>query len=256
MPALLTFTAVSATGQSVQVKIVSPPSVCPRCYHGIDAIHRYARFDQNFPLIANTQIVVQVVYQCPRAECAELFFGWFSSTPERLGRGVMDINAFQQTPLPLKSTGPLASKKHEFPKEIGDVSPKFIEIYNQAAAAEQYGLEEIAGPGYGKALEFLVKDYLSHKDPEATADIRKEFLATAIANRVDDPRLKRAARGAAWLRNDETHYERRWVGKDLADLKVLIALAVNWIHSSILTDVFAEEMQLDGNSPSQGSKPT
>lgn len=245
MPAVLTFQAVSATGQPIQAKIIAPPTVCPRCYHGIDAIHRFARLDQTFPVQADTRVDVQVVYQCPRADCSELFFGWFSATPKELGRSSFDFSTFQQTPLPLKATGPLAAKQHEFPKEVADVSPKFVEIYNQAAAAEQYELEEIAGPGYGKALEFLIKDFLSHQNPQATADIRKEFLATAIAKRVDDPRLKRAAKGAAWLRNDETHYERRWVGKDLGDLKLLIALAVNWIHSSILTDAFAEDMQLD-----------
>jgi hypothetical protein len=30
----------------------------------------------------------------------------------------------------------------------------------------------------------------------------------------------------------ETHYERRWEGKELADLKTLITLTMNWIAAA------------------------
>jgi hypothetical protein len=33
-----------------------------------------------------------------------------------------------------------------------------VEIAQQASDAEQYGLDQIAGVGYRKALEFLIKD--------------------------------------------------------------------------------------------------
>jgi hypothetical protein len=46
---------------------------------------------------------------------------------------------------------------------------------------------------------------------------------------------------AAWLGNDETHYGRKWEGKDLTDLKKLISLTLNWIQAEELTqDVIAD----------------
>lgn len=38
------------------------------------------------------------------------------------------------------------------------VSPQFVEIYNQAKAAESFQLDQITGLGLRKALEFLIKD--------------------------------------------------------------------------------------------------
>jgi hypothetical protein len=54
----------------------------------------------------------------------------------------------------------------EFSQIIRGISPDYCEIYNQAHKAEQANLELVAGPGYRKALEFLIKDYLlrTHTD--------------------------------------------------------------------------------------------
>jgi hypothetical protein len=50
--------------------------------------------------------------------------------------------------------------KRKFDDNIAAVSPLFVKIYNQAATAEAYKLDDVAVLGYLKALEFLVKDYL------------------------------------------------------------------------------------------------
>ena len=41
---------------------------------------------------------------------------------------------------------------------------------------------------------------------------------------------------AVWLGNDETHYLRKWDGKDLKDLESLIQLTCYWIMSDQLTN--------------------
>ncbi len=69
------------------------------------------------------------------------------------------------------------------------------------------------------------------------------FLSTCIDKFVTSPEIKICAKRAAWLGNDETHYVRRWVDKDIENLKELILLTVNWIHSSILTQKYEKEMQ-------------
>ena len=54
--------------------------------------------------------------------------------------------------------------------------------------------------------------------------------------------MRQCAERAVWLGNDETHYERKWIGKDLQDLKVLIRLTVNWIDGEALADGYVESM--------------
>jgi len=120
-----------------------------------------------------------------------------------------------------------------FSKEISDVSPEFVKIYNQAYAAEQMKLDEIGGVGYRKALEFLIKDYVILENPDKEEIIKKCFLSNCIKDYVIDERIKQVAGRAVWLGNDETHYERKWEDKDVNDLKSLIELTVYWIESEI-----------------------
>jgi len=128
------------------------------------------------------------------------------------------------------------------PEDISDVSPLFPEIYGQALAAESSGLDQVAGVGYRKALEYLVKDYCISVNKEAAKEIKGAPLASCIHKYVDSPQVKICAERAAWLGNDETHYVRKWVDKDLSHLKELILLTINWIHSSILTAKYAANM--------------
>lgn len=126
-------------------------------------------------------------------------------------------------------------KKEYFPAEIETLSPMFTKIYNEAFTAEQQGLLEISGVGYRKALEFLIKDFLINKNPEKTDAIKEILLGKCINTLVEDTRIKTAAKRAVWLGNDHTHYTKKWEDKDLADLKKLIRLTVNWVESEILT---------------------
>ena len=52
------------------------------------------------------------------------------------------------------------------------------------------------------------------------------------------------AKGAIWLGNDETHYERKWVDKDIDDLKTLIDLTLHWINYETLTEQYKESMNI------------
>ncbi|MEK0405122.1 hypothetical protein WNX62_16005, partial [Lactiplantibacillus plantarum] len=56
-------------------------------------------------------------------------------------------------------------KEADFPQQISDISPRFVSVYTQSFKAERIGLAELAGMGYRKALEMLVKDYAIHKFP-------------------------------------------------------------------------------------------
>jgi hypothetical protein len=122
------------------------------------------------------------------------------------------------------------------------LSPSFVEIHGQANAAEYWRLDQIAGVGYRKALEFLVKDYCSKIDPTKAEAIKAKQLGQVIADHISDANIQECARRAAWLGNDETHYVRLWTEKDIGDLKSLINLTESWINSHLLTQKYLNDM--------------
>ena len=134
-------------------------------------------------------------------------------------------------------------KAVEIEKDITELSPTFAQIYTEADIAEQEKLMQICGVGYRKALEFLIKDYLIKKYPNLKEKIEKEWLGDCISEYIEDARVKSIAQRATWLGNDETHYIRKWIDKDLKDLKTLIRITSNFIHNEILTDRYNEEMK-------------
>lgn len=132
----------------------------------------------------------------------------------------------------------------QFSEIIKTISPEFESIYNQAYYAEQVGLDQICGVGYRKSLEFLIKDYLiSNIEDEAEIEIIKnKFLGNCIQEDVVDANIKNVAKRAVWLGNDETHYVRKWLDKDVTNLKQLIDLTVRWIENEVETRRIVEEM--------------
>lgn len=128
--------------------------------------------------------------------------------------------------------------------DISELSPLFVKIIAQAQSAEDHGLDEIAGPGFRKALEFLIKDYAISLTPDDNAknEIRRMPLNSVITNYLDGDKLPVVSKRAAWLGNDETHYERRWVGKDLQDLKKLIEAVEHFIAMERLVAALPIEM--------------
>lgn len=173
----------------------------------------------------------ELVCKCPRFECSRLFVAHYRMHPGRYKKYEL-LSVLPITPEPLT-----------FPETIASLSPSFETIYNQANAAESYQLHEIAGAGYRKALEFLIKDYcISIHPPELKESILNKFLGACIREYIDDRRIKECAQRAAWLGNDETHYIRKWKDKDIKDLKILIRLTVNWIENVMLTDEYRGDM--------------
>ena len=91
-------------------------------------------------------------------------------------------------------------------------------------------------------MEFLIKDYLISENPDDKETIRAKPLGQCINDDVADPNIKSVSERATWLGNDETHYVRKWSGKDVGDLKSLIALSVHWIEAALLTKKLIHEM--------------
>jgi hypothetical protein len=183
---------------------------------------------------------LQTIYRCPSARCGMIFFALYRGVPQG-GRGMMrDYWYFYERVEPGYPLNP------DIPPNVAKLSSNFKEIYSQAHFAEAYGLNEICGVGYRKALEFLVKDFLITKAEEYGTNkeaIIKSFLSTCINNYIKDPMTKSVAERATWLGNDETHYYRRWENKDISDLKTLLRLTINAIENQLLAESYENEMK-------------
>ncbi len=204
------------------------PDICPFCHHKIRPLIMVS-------FINNLENNIKILYLCPGNNCNELFIGYYSKIPPAMGRPSSNLFYLNKT-----SIGDL--KKIQFEEIINDISENFVCIYNESYNAEQYNLKNICGVGYRKALEFLVKDYMLKLYPEHKEDIAKLFLKNCINKYVTDENIKDMSTRAAWIGNDETHYNKIWKEKDLEDLKDLIKLTVHWITSAELTKKIKKDM--------------
>lgn len=196
------------------------PDHCPYCHKGITPNVLFGHRNKNH---------LETMMYCPDNECNQAFIAYYyvnlgSSTVQYLNT----------------SQGTLIGRN--FSVEIIEISSLFVSIYNQAFAAEQQNLKEICGVGYRKALEFLIKDYTILNNEAEKEEIEKATLGNVINKYVDDIRIKSVSKRAVWLGNDETHYIRKWEGKNLEDLKKLIDLTVHWIEMETLTSSFETAM--------------
>jgi hypothetical protein len=197
------------------------PDICPICSHNIDPRVKFGYTDER-------HMEVQLVCQCPRSACHGVFIAYY----------VFSSNSVYY----LRGLQPQTYRPREFGEYISAVSKDFVTIFNEAQKAEALGLSTIAGPGFRKSLEFLIKDYAVSRSPEARDEIKGKPLSNVINDYATDGNIKSTAKRATWLGNDETHYYRKWEEKDIKDLKLLIELTVRWIESEELTRKYEEDM--------------
>lgn len=202
------------------------PTRCPLCNNGIDAIIITAAQRND-----DSHMYVEVVYRCPVENCSHLFIANYVFAQRSSGTYYKYMGSVPHTSI----------NKRDFEKTIQNISSEFCNIYNQALEAETMGLYKISGPGYRKALEFLVKDFAIHIT-ENDKEIKELFLGQVIEKYIDHKKIKSMAKRASWLGNDETHYTRIWVDKDIDDLKILIELVVHYIHMDQISKQYEEEM--------------
>jgi hypothetical protein len=186
-----------------------------------------------------TNNVLEMFSRCANPKCSRSFISLYRLDAGRSPQGQPNQQYFS-----FERSLPVEAKRKETPPEIATLSPSFAKIAAQAPTAEANGLDEVAGPGYRKALEFLIKDYAIslQTDDKAKDDIKKIQLGNVIGKYLSGDRLPVVSKRAAWLGNDETHYERRWVGKDLEDLKKLISAVEHFIAMEVLVRELPAEM--------------
>jgi hypothetical protein len=201
---------------------VVTPTLCPVCNHHSEmkaVATGYVKYYQ--------RIEGEAVFRCGFAGCQSHMIVRYGDTLNRL---------------PLREIIPLRNLATEFPKAVKEISPTFIQVYAQAEEARQLRLAFIAGPGFRKAFEFLIKDYAISLKPERSEEIKQTFAAKVVDEFIGDPRIQAVARRALWIGNDETHYERKWEDKDIDDLVTLVKTTVSWIETDHQTKAYVQAM--------------
>ena len=87
----------------------------------------------------------------------------------------------------------------------------------------------IAGCGFRKSIEFLVKDYLIYLNPQKEENIKNEFLGASI-KKLENPKIQTLAEKATWIGNDETHYVSKHDNLNINDMKNFIIILCNYIE--------------------------
>lgn len=212
-------------GDGKTSEVIDYPSECPECHKLITPNYVYHRTKDNYKTL-------YLFLSCPNPKCQKCFSAEYNRYE----------SAQFTTRFSLHKIIKGQPKEYGFSDEITNISPMFVKIYNEAFTAEQIDLLEIAGVGYRKAFEFLIKDYLINKNHDKKEEIKTMFLGKCINELVEDERIKNTAKRVVWLGNDQTHYIKKWEGKNLRDLKILIQLSINWIESEIMTNQIVEDM--------------
>jgi len=123
-----------------------------------------------------------------------------------------------------------------FSQALSSLSPQFVKIFHEAEIAEQSHLLAIAGPGYRKALEQLVKDFAIHIHPEDGEKIYKIQLGQVINKYVNHPKIQALSKGASWLGNDQTHTAQKHKSYTLDDLKRFIIAVAKYIDLELTVE--------------------
>lgn len=192
---------------------VDNPSTCPHCHNGIEPR----------PISQNTEKGINYsVWKCTFRDCGKQFIAVYQAAGQPQGHAKF-MGFLDGTPV-----GPY------WPDTIKNLKSKFIETYMQALKAEYAGLDEISGMGFRKSIEYLVKDYLIQRDSELAGKIEDKLLANVIVDNfksAQEADLKELLQRATWLGNDMTHYLKYHENFDINDLKELIQLVMDEIHS-------------------------
>lgn len=201
------------------------PDYCPKCH---------APFVHNFSkAIATDKNKVEIFMHCNH--CSSSFITTYEKIINNPNYDFYKNNGVYWV-YSLKTCEPIYPENKLFSDKIANLSPMFQTIYNQANSAESHSLNEIAGMGYRKALEFLVKDFCIHLNQVKQEEIEKMLLAKCIATYIPDEKIKNLAIATAWIGNDETHYTRKHIDKDIQDMKKFINAMLYFIEYQLTVE--------------------
>lgn len=209
---------------------------CPHCENHVSPtlIERGGFYDESMNFDMETYILKCNRYNCGRYYMIDV---WLGNTYGTYGKSqVVDSIKYPNFPTDLKD------------EIINNISPDFIEIYNESIAAESAKLLKICGGGFRKAIEFLIKDYIIYLNKkDETFDVKNikssVKIMKLISTYINDVQIKAVAEKIFWIGNDEVHYERKWKSKDIQDMKNLIEILTYKIKMEASYEKYMLEME-------------
>jgi hypothetical protein len=190
------------------------PNICPHCHVANEPENLFSYSDTKENKIIS-------VWKCRYNKCNKAFVVSHKKEAEnnfifeRFLNGLPKGPIWPEPILQLKDGDSIGTEKEE--------SSKFIKTYLQSLEAESNGYDEIAGMGYRKAIEYLVKDWAIKNNPNDKQKILEQWLSANI-NSYFTGDLKEILERATWLGNDQTHYKKIFEEYNLNHLKELIDL--------------------------------
>ncbi|VBB05606.1 Hypothetical protein LUCI_0816 [Lucifera butyrica] len=179
------------------------PSICPHCLQGGHPTYLSANSRLSTIPEEKGKRIIAIIFLCATCECT--YLGEYKEVSKKV---YQCVNIY-----------PHPKPKLDIPFEIKEHFPDFYEIYRQSAIAESSNLDKIAGMGYRKAVEFLVKSYLIDLYPDERENILKEALGASI-KRIEYKNIQMIAKAATWLGNDQTHIIQKHPDYDVEDIKI------------------------------------
>ena len=152
--------------QKQKIHVQGVPHICPHCNREVGM--RLTGIVDG-PMDNGIQVLL-FGFQCP--SCYELTIGRYYPS----GRVFTPAHTFSGKPYLYPQQ---EFQETTFTEEIYEKFPRFPVIYNQAEKAEHYGCVDIAGAGYRKAAEILIRDFACLMLPN-----EKEIFSKPIVPRM------------------------------------------------------------------------
>lgn len=198
-----------------QGRIFSRPITCPHC--NISTASTLEKWNE----LSSIKNYLNVIFQC--TSCKKQYYVCYIETSTFNTFEVLDI--FPQSKYLTR----------DFPETINTLSPAFSDLYNQAYFAEQHKKYDIAGMGYRKALEVLVKDFAINSLQKSPDEVIKKPLAKAISDYLTGFDTFVSAECIRVLGNDYTHYELRYDNVDFSYLRKYLDFFIFRIEMQAIT---------------------
>lgn len=126
------------------------------------------------------------------------------------------------------------SKKRTFDDLIIQMSPRFVELYNQSESSENKNHIDLAGMGYRASLEVLIKDYALHFQLDSKESIAKLNLNNAIGKYFNGDESIIPADVVRKLGNDYAHWEKEHNDLPLSVLKTYLEIFIKQIEVKLM----------------------
>ena len=207
------YQATFGVAQGIAIKLPKP-MICPHCSAYADGIKVQSTLCQTSTADVYSGMVF---YRCPN--CNKIY------------AVIYEIDKTRKTAT-FEALYP--SVRLSFSDErLNKLSPRFIDMYNQALLCESSGNIELAAIGYRASLEILVKDYAVVECGIERDVVKNKSLFASIEEYLGNKDLITSADVIRTLGNDYAHYERKYPEHDFEILKEYMEIFIHLVGTKL-----------------------